>query len=172
MTTADAVDRETAWLTAYTPSDGLPALLKELGGPWDIVQAYMPRTPAMRKTSIYVTRQRSRDPRVAAQRKRPGYTFRLKLFWPMGQGTVGANLAEQEQRALDAAVDQLVQRIRGPIYDKTHGGAFLSVAEAAPLGGAEIDVEFLDPEHALTAGPGGILQVVVTYSADDTEIVN
>lgn len=170
MSTADAVDREVAWLAAYDPADGLPALLKDLGGPWDIVQAYATRTPATSKTTIYVMRQRSRDPRVAGQRKRPGYTFHLKLSWPIGQGLVGAGIAEQEQRNLDVAVDLLVQRIRGPLFDKSHGGRFLSVAEAAPLGGAEIDIEFADPDHCIATDR--ILRATATYTADDNEIVN
>lgn len=167
MSTADAVGRETAWLT--TTGDGLPTLLKP-DGPWDVIQAYATRTPAVRKTTIYVMRQRLRDPRVAAQRKRPAYAFHLKLAWPMGATTTGAGIAEDEQANLDAAVELLLQRIRGPIFDKTHGGRFLSVAEAAPLGGAEIDVEFADPDHCLSTD--GIFRAVLTYSADDTEVIN
>lgn len=168
MTTADAVDRETAWLSTF--GDNLPPLLKANGGPWDVVQAYATRAPAVRKTTIYVERQRLRDPRMAAQRKRPAYTFHLKLAWPMGSSTTGAGIAEDEQRNFDAAIELLLERIRGPIFDKTHGGRFLSVAEAAPLGGAEIDVEFADPDQCLASD--GIFRATVTYSADDNEIVN
>jgi hypothetical protein len=37
MSTADAVARELAWLTAV---DDLPSLLTGDGGPWDVIQAY------------------------------------------------------------------------------------------------------------------------------------
>ena len=46
MSTADAVDREAAWLA--TSGDGLPALLVTAGGPFGVVQAYWPRTPGKR----------------------------------------------------------------------------------------------------------------------------
>lgn len=52
MTTADAVDRETAWL--QTVGDSLPALLSTAGGPFDNVQGYYPRTPSMEQKTLYV----------------------------------------------------------------------------------------------------------------------
>nr|MDA8323338.1 hypothetical protein [Actinomycetota bacterium] len=99
-----------------------------------------------------------------SQRIRPSYEFRLRLVWPVRQATAGS--AEAEQRAMDAAVDLLIQRIRGPLGDKTHGGRFLSVGE--DLGKPAPTVTWDDPEHTIPATKS--LRALVTYHADDFEI--
>jgi hypothetical protein len=57
----------------------------------------------------------------------------------------------------------LLQRILGPLGDKTHGGRFLSVAEGPGL----VDVDYTDPDATIELG---VLRAEVTYSADDREI--
>lgn len=161
MGTEDAVDREVAWLTAS--GDGLPGLLADVGGPWDNIQAYWPRTPATRQKSVYVQRRTIHDERTANIRRVPTYAFVLKIVWPISTST---GSAEKEQRALDAAIDLLLQRIDGPLLDKTHGGRFLSVAENPRY----VDVEFIDPEQ--TISQVAALRAEVSYSADDFEINN
>jgi hypothetical protein len=160
--TADAVAREAAWL--QSSGDGLPALLTADGGPWDIVQAYWRRTPPSEKTAIYVLRASLSDERTANIRIRTGYDFTLKLHWPVRQAAEG--LAEKEQQAMDDAVDLLIQRIRGPLGDKTHGGRFLSAGEVPRMPG--VHVAFDDPE--LTIASGKALRALVSYPADDFEI--
>jgi hypothetical protein len=162
MSTADAVAREVAWLQTY--GDGLPALLTADGGPWDNVQGYWARTPATQQTTIYVLRSSLSDERVANIRIRPAYDFTLKLVWPIRQTTTG--IAEGEQQALDNAVDLLLQRVRGPLLDKTHGGRFLSVGEVPRMPG--VHVLFEDPEVTIDAVKS--LRATVSYSADDYEI--
>jgi len=162
VSTADAVDREAEWLRSA--GDGLPALLAP-AGPWDVVQGYVPRSPAQLQCSIYVTRSRLRDPRVANQRKRPAHSFRLRLLWPIGS-TSTDRVAEDEQRAFDNAIDLLVQRVRGTVGDHTHGGRFLSVAEAPETD--PVTVDFDDPMASILAGA---LTARVTYPADDNEAV-
>lgn len=157
MSTADAVDRETAWL--QTSGDSLPALVKTAGGPFDNVQAYFPRTPSMEERSLYVLRRRINHPRTANVRLMPQFPFHLIVWWPILDGT---GEAEADQRALDFAVDLVLARIAGPLLDKTHGGRFLSVAENPRV----VDVEFADPELTI---PSGFLRADVTYSADDLE---
>lgn len=157
MSTADAVARETAWLK--TSGDGLPSLLKVAGGPWDNVQAYWPRSPASQQRSIYVLRRDILDDRFAAIRRMSKYDFVLRIVWPI---LTGSGSAEEEQQALDNAIDMVVARIAGPLLDKTHGGRFLSVAEN-PTG---IHVAFTDPEHTI---PLKSLEAEITYSADDFE---
>ncbi len=161
MSTSDAVAREVAWLTAV---DTLPSLLTANGGPWDNVQAYWARTPATQQTTIYVLRSSLSDERAANIRIRPAYDFTLKLVWPIRQTTTG--IAEGEQQALDDAVDLLLQRIRGPLLDKTHGGRFLSVGEIPRMPG--VHVMFDDPEVTIDAVKS--LRCTVSYSADDFEI--
>jgi hypothetical protein len=156
--TADAVDRETAWLSTF--GDGLPALLADDGGPWDTVQAYYPRTPYEERRSIYVLRHRVMQRRFGAQRVMHSYPFRLILWWPI---LAVDGSAEGEQRAFDVAVDLLLQRLLGPLGDKTHGGRFLSVGEDGRL----VEVDYSDPEHTV---PLGGLRAEVTYTADDREI--
>lgn len=162
MSTNDAVSRETAWLT--TINDGLPALLSSAGGPWDVIQAYMPRTPQKQKTQLYVLRQQLVTRRFSQQRRLATHHFHLSLVWPLGATTTGVPLLEAEQQALDNAISLLVQRIEGTVSDKTHGGRFLSVAEAP--NGTSIDVTFEDPARTLADGR---LLASVTYVADDPD---
>jgi hypothetical protein len=157
VTTATAVDRETAWLTSV--GDGLPALLVGDGGRWEVVQAYQPRTPATRATQLYVKRRSLRVERFGMIRRMPSYEFVLALFWPLSSGS---GSAESDQRAFDLALDDVLARIGGigpPVADKSHGGRFLSVAENPP----RIDVRFNDPANATSA----VFEAEITYAADD-----
>lgn len=160
MSTADAVLRETAWLAGYSASDGLPGLLKAHGGPFDVVQAYVPRTGAQRKARLYVTRTQLRVERFGFNRKINHHTFVLRLYWPQSSTT---GQAESVQAALDTAVDLVVQRVSGLFQDKTHGARFLSVAENP----AEIGVQFDDPEASIQAKAE--LTATITYQADDQD---
>lgn len=158
MSTADAVARETAWLT--TAGDGLPALVASAGGPFDVVQAYAPRVTFEEKRTIYVLRRHLSQTRFAGQRLMARHHLRLLCWWPVLDVT---GSAENEQAAFDAAIDLLYQRITGPLGNKTHGGRFLSVAED----GQAIECEMADPEQ--TIPESGALHAVVTYTADDPE---
>lgn len=158
MSTADAVDREVAWLTSS--GDSLPALLEAVGGPWDNVQAYRPRTPGKRASNIYVLRRQIHEKRFANVRRMATYEFVLKLVWPMSSGQ---GIAEAEQRAFDAAVDLVLTRIGGLLGDKSHGGRFLSVAENPEY----VNVRFVDPEQTLGVSE---FHAEITYFADDAEI--
>jgi hypothetical protein len=162
VSTADAVAREAAWLS--TTGDGLPSLLKSAGGPWDVIQAYRPRTPATQKTQLWVLRRRVATERFLEQRRIPTYHFHVAAWWPIGATSTGTAIAEAEQAALDAAIDLLIQRIEGYPSDKSHGGRFMSVAEA-PAGSA-IGVEFGDPDQGIAVGA---FSASIIYSADDQD---
>jgi hypothetical protein len=157
-TSADAVVRETAWLR--TVGDGLPALAKEAGGPFDVVQAYMPRTPALETRCLFVLRPTIKAVRFAAVRSMNRYQFKLRVWWPANDGK---GEVEDDQQALDDAVELVLQRIGGTPGDKTHGGRFLSVAE----NGEETTVQFLDPMRSLPDVMA--LMCDITYPADDPE---
>ncbi|MCW2900930.1 MAG: hypothetical protein JWO67_3195 [Streptosporangiaceae bacterium] len=163
-TTSDAVDREVAWLT--TSGDGLPALLKAAGGPWDICQAYGPRTQTARKSGIYLLRSSLTEVRFNNHRKMDSYDFRAKLWWPIGSTTVTAPIWEQEQRGFDAAIDLLIQRLRGLPQDHTHGGRFLTVGETP--GNGRITVRFEDPERTANANPAALIAEAF-WPADDND---
>lgn len=163
---SDAVAREVAFLT--TTGDGLPSLLKSAGGPWDVVQAYWPRTPATRQTGIYLLRASLTGTRWANQRRIETHDFRGKLRWPIGSTTTSTGIWEVEQAAFDSAIQVLVQRIYGYLYDHTHGARFLSVAEAPEPG--RVAVHFEDPEHTASQSPA-MLAATISYSADDNEII-
>jgi hypothetical protein len=160
VSTADAVAREAAWLAAV---DTLPSLLTVNGGPWDLVQAYWPGNRfAASKTGIYVDARDLDDARASNQRLRPQYQFTLTLIWPV-KGSA-ANLAEGAQQAMANATGLLVERIRGLVGDKTHGGAFLSVAENP----RSVRVSKMDPE--VTIPQDDRIRATVSYRADDIEI--
>lgn len=165
MPTADsatAETREAAWLT--TTGDGLPSLLTADGGPWDVIQAFYSRTPGAQKTQCYIWAAEISDERAANIRIRPTYQIGLSLHWPVRQTT--PPLAEQEQQAFKSAVDLVLQRIRGPVNDKTHNGAFLSVAEVPRAPG--VHVMFEHPAQTIPADKE--LRAAVTYYADDFEL--
>ena len=155
----EGVDRETAWLS--TSGDGLPALLVSAGGPFDNVQAYWARVPRTQQHSIYVTRSDVQDERTANIRTMIRHSFVLRVVWPVLAGT---GHAETEQRNLDAAITLVIKRIRGFTGDKTHGGAFLSVAENPRY----VRVTF-DPAET-TIGPAKEIRASIAYMADDYEI--
>lgn len=157
MSTADAVARETAWLTMS--GDGLPALLTTAGGRWDVVQAYAPRTSPTRKNQIWVLRRNIRVARSANIRRMPHYHFELICGWTLSSGTGDA---ESDQQAFDDAIDDVIARIGGQVLDKTHGGAFLSAAEDP----TSIDVQFLPAPQSMTAC---VFEARITYEADDLE---
>lgn len=155
-----AVTREAEWLAAYNPADGLPALLVSQGGPFDVVQAYWPRTPAARRNSLYVLRRHIESGRTANVRTMNRYQFLLRIVWPMSSQSGSAEVAQQ---SLDSAVQLVLTRVGGLFMDKTHGGRFLSVAENPP----QSTVDFADPESTIAAKAD--LRVDITYWADDFE---
>jgi hypothetical protein len=162
---SSAVAREASWLAAA--GDGLPALLETAGGPFELVQPYYGRSPAMRKRSIFVMRTRIADLRIGGLRKLTRHEFRLVVRWPSKSNT---GRAETDEADFDAAVELLLRRIRGAVGDHTHGGRFLSAAEEA--NGSTISVEFTPAEQTLAgnAGNSPYLAAGVRYSADDEQI--
>lgn len=158
MSTADAVDREVAWL--LTTGDSLPTLLTSAGGVWDNIQAYQPRTPGRRGSNLFVLRRGIHEKRFANVRRMATYEFTLKCIWPL---TSGQGNSEADQRAFDNAIDLLLTRIGGFAGDKSHGGRFRSVAEDPQY----VDVRFMDP--VMTVPPEAEFHAEVTYHADDIE---
>ena len=169
-TTADAVQREAAWLA--TANDGLPNLLAEAGGRWDQVNTYWMRTPAQRKRLIIVNKTHMAVRRFAHVRKLITYSFELECWWPLANQT-GA--AETDQTEFDSALNDLVMRISGfgytasTIADKTHGGRFLSVGETEFAGDS---IEVSTPPSVSTLPFGVGFTATVSYAADDFEFNN
>jgi hypothetical protein len=161
---ADAIKREVEWLT--TSGDGLPELLKADGGPFQIVQGFTARTPNQRASAVYLGHGTYTDERWANQRKLGTYQFRAVLVWPVGGTTIGASIAEQEQQAFDDAIELLIERVRGEMFDHTHGGRFLAVAEAPVHPG--ITVHYAPPEQTLA---DGVLRAEVQYQAQDEFLI-
>lgn len=160
-TLVDAVTREVAWLN--TTGDGLPDLPKSAGGPWDVIQRYSARTPAVRKCAIYALLPTMTETRISNARKRQTFTFRHRLEWPIGGSTVDTGFWEQEQDNFAGAVDLLVARIRGTLRDHSHGGRFLSAAEEGPNG--RIIATFEDPPDSRAQGIA-LLRGHIVYTAD------
>ena len=157
---ADCTDREAAWLA--TAGDSLPALLAAAGGKWDIIQARWPGAKLdTSKRGIYVTWRNYNDQLTSAQRIQPRYQIRLKIVWTI------KGAPEAEQAALDAALGDLIARIRGPFQDKTHGARFHSAAQVPKGQGNPVSV-LTDPEQTI---PGRALRLEVTYMVDDWEVI-
>jgi hypothetical protein len=153
----DACDREAAWLTQV---DTLPALLTVNGGPFKVVQPYIPRTPDTRVPALYVTRSEVDDDRESNVRIVPRYDFVLHIDWPVD---LGSGQGEASQRNLDVAIKLVIQRIRGLPNDKSHGGRFMSVGENP----RRVRVLYDDPVKGLA---DSLLTARILYSADELEI--
>lgn len=160
MSTGDAITREAAWLAVT--GDSLPSLPFGAGGPFQVLQAYWPRTPATNKTGLYVMRARLLAPRVAAQRIRPRYQMRLRAVWPVV--TTASPLLETAQQDFDDAIALVLERVQGPLGDKSHGGRFLSAAEDP----RQVEVQFADPETSMAQHKS--LRADVLYQVDDYEV--
>ncbi|MFD1145974.1 hypothetical protein [Saccharothrix hoggarensis] len=161
---ADAINREADWLRTH--GDELPALLKEHGGPFEVVQGRSMRSPNTRKQALYLTHATYSDSRWGNARKLGTYSFRLAVHWPVGSTVTSIDIAEREQQALDEALELVVARIRGLMGDHTHGGRFLAVAEA-PVD-STINVQYEPPEKTL---PEGVLRAEVLYQAQDQAFI-
>lgn len=154
--------REAAYLN--TTNDGLPILPSSAGGPWEVIQAFWTRTPNTQKPTIFVMSLDLDDQRTSSVRIIAHYQITLELHWPIRQ--VASPVAEQEQQAFRNALDLLIQRIRGPVNDKTHGSRFLSVGEAPRSAGVHVSIE--PPWVTIPADKE--LRGLVTYYADDDEV--
>lgn len=155
--------REAAWLSTAI-DDGLPVLPSQYGGPWDVLQAFYSRTPRTQKTQCYIWAADVSDNRAANIRIRTTYQVTLDLHWPVRQ--TSSPLAEKEQQAFKAAVQLLLVRIRGPVNDKTHNGAFLSAAEVPRQPGVHVAFE----HPAITLEADKELRATIVYYVDDFEI--
>jgi hypothetical protein len=165
MGTDSAVAREAAWL--QQANDSLPALLQPAGGPFQVVAAYeqgaQTRTQA---TAIYVTRGEVEQIRAGNQRIRDRYPMRLELHWPVRVTSPGASsIAATEAQNFDNAIELVRQRVTGPLGDKSHGGRFLSAAEA---GTPRIKVTTEPASQTIPANKE--LRATMAYFIDDYEI--
>lgn len=164
MSFADAVAREVEWLS--DPQDGLPALLVAQEGPFDLIVPYG-RTRAnspdilTNPKVLAVARESAMDVRFDYQQRLFAHQFRLTVQWPLtSPGTPEACFAD-----VDAALDDLVAKIRGPWPDHTHGGRFMAVAEGMDTGATtQIDVVWSDYD---TARVDNQITVTVRYVAVD-----
>lgn len=164
VTTADACDREAAFLNLT--NDNLPVLPVSAGGKWDVVQAYRPRSPGQRKKQIFVVRPDFTLARTANQRSMASYAIELQLLWTLSSGTGNA---EGDQRAFDAAINDVLMRVLGtpPGFqggfgmDKSHGGQFLSAAENP----RRVDVRYTPAEESMVNGAA--FEARMTYMVDD-----
>lgn len=170
---ADCVDREAAWFTSDTlPSfpdaPPLSAATTPTPGPFELIQGYLPQVMDGPQRALYIyTAGRARSERISTGLGGQAYPFVAYIRWPFTAG-VGDGLLEGEMAALNTAVDLVLTRIRGPQGDKTHGGAFLSVAEIGGLMGGlqdDIDIEPTDPVAAVESGAP--LEVRLHYTVVD-----
>jgi len=139
----DAVDREAAWFKADQSAQGIPHLIASArpAGPFDIVQADLGR-PSARGRTLYLWLENVEERRYALARKLQIYSFVASCLW---QRTKAAGQTQADQQGLAAAVAKVVQRVRGPIGDKTHGGRFTAAGEIET---GRIVVRFDDPLRA------------------------
>jgi hypothetical protein len=168
--TSTAVSREEAWFVSdqsaatdlWGNSQPLPALTAELGGPFDIVQGYG-RKIDPRSRGCYIWRGKIDEKRYGMQMKTLTYEMHVNLVWPLS--STSQNGYEGDQQACDAAIEAVLQRIRGPKGMATHGGAFTAAGEEKDeLQRAGIKVEQTNPMLAIERG---YMEVAITYYCVD-----
>lgn len=155
---ADALDREAEWLSV-PGTDGLP----DLTTVFEQIQARWPRTPGRKATGLYVLHDPSQSgvvDRDTNQRARWTHRILLRIVWPY---TDPAGTRENDQAALDAAIDQVCTRLMGFVGDHTHGARFLSACEDT----TRLTVTYADP-----ASNEGALMAHITYTVDDFDFTN
>lgn len=139
------ISREIAWLS------GDASVVQRVG----TIQPPHPARTKIRAAMLW--RESVIERPWATGRRMRTYSLVLTLRWPLATagGTVDRDIA-----ALDAAVESLLTRIRGPLGDSSHGGAFLSAAES------DIRVDYPDLVGAAedTTRP---LRVDIRYSVDE-----
>jgi hypothetical protein len=152
-TYADAALREAAWLNAV---DVLPSLSVANGGPFEVVEAF-PRHQARARTELYVFREGFMEDRESTGRKLWTHHLVAAIRWPV---TGRSDNAVAALTNLDAAIDSVLQRVRGFPADKTHGGRWLQAGE-------HVEVRYPDPETALDGTSEGTQVVTIHYQADE-----
>lgn len=141
---SDAADREAAWFTDDLSSISIPPLLNNgtNGAPFKVVASGL-REPSKVGQYCFIDLQRVIEHRVALQRKRQIYSLVATCLWTRTQDRAHANI---DQANFLAALELVVQRVRGPIGDKTHGGRFLASGE---IDSNEIAIDMPDWNRAL-----------------------
>jgi hypothetical protein len=159
MSYADALDSEEAWFTSSVA--GLPALL-EPAGPFDVVSAGIKRL-SQAPRQLFLGHGPTTDRRQSKDSdRRVDHEIVALIFWP---STVASTRADEDQEALDDAVDKVLQRVRGPADDdSTHGGRWWHVGDARvePPNPATI-LAFADVQGAVGRG----YSVAVRYSVTE-----
>lgn len=174
MTYSPAFDtvesREASWFTTDPPATfpTCPPLLVSNGGPFDVVQAFWQQVDE-RERELYIVMTESIEARdeqtLGAMGGMKGWkhSLVLYLYWPVEDPT---GSLENEQQNFRTAIAAVLTRIRGPQYDKTHGGQFAAVGGEAP--GDRVTTRFGDVPTAIAQGQPLTAQIL--YSAYDTFI--
>ena len=122
---AEALTAEEDWFTS--PLVGVPPLIKEDGGPFDVCAAQVRRL-SQAPRQLFLGHTRSTDGR---QSKTPDHRIDHEIVALVFWSAIGAGArAHRDQAELDAAVERVLARIRGLQGDSTHGGRWWGVGEA------------------------------------------
>lgn len=153
---ADALVDEEAWFLADLSVDGIPGLTKDAGGPFDVVAAQVRRLQ-QKPRQLFLAHDTSRDARGSKDSRRLDHDLMALVLWPYRN----AQAMHEDQDRLDAAVDAVLARIRGPLGDRTHGGRWWIVGDSR--------VEPPNPSTILTfadamAAVGTAIEVVVRWT--------
>lgn len=130
----DVLAREEAWYTADLADRGVLPLLEAAGGPFDVVAAN-PRRLSQGKRQLWLAHAESVMGRGSKTDTRWDHTITVLALWGAVQSSVRADV---DEKGLDAAVQRVAERIKGPPGDRGHDGRWwgigpVQVAPASPL---------------------------------------
>ena len=162
-----AVSAEAAWFTAEPPASWptAPPLISTSAGPFDAVQAYRPFVPPKGK-NLFIYRdygaEQGEEWLASGAQNQWHHHLIAQILWSFTEATGSGETMEQH---LETAIAAVMARIRGPIGDKTHGGAFTDVGDAHGNGISR--VRFVgDPYDSLEKQEA--VEVLIHYTVTDT----
>ncbi len=128
------LDVEAEWHGLDLSADGVPALEKTAGGPFDIVTPHLRRLSQARR-QLFLTHGNDRDVPSSKSTRRTEHEVLALVLWPAAGA--GAR-AHEDQAVLGEAVAAVVARVHGPAGDIGHGNRWFrtgptSVEPAGPL---------------------------------------
>lgn len=148
---------EAEWFSADMSAEGLPALTKDQGGPFDIVTPHVRRLSQVR-LQLYLGHGPTSQGRGSKTLVRLDHqVLAIVLVAAAGAGT----REHVDQATVESAVSKVVARVIGPPGDVGHGGRWFSVRGVTVEPASPLDrLRFTD---AITAA-GGAHVVVVRYT--------
>jgi hypothetical protein len=123
VTYAAVLDVEADWYGLDLSGVNVPPLLKDQGGPFDVVGPHVRRL-AQARHQLYLTHGPAREMPGSKDLTRLDHEVVALVLWA---ATGAGARAQVDAAGVDDAVDRVIRRVLGPAGDLNHGGRWFSV---------------------------------------------